>query len=167
MALFGALAGRARRVSDARVRRQVAPSPSPCVARAGPFRRCVAGLAAVWGQARAAVAVVNILDGCALPGLGAVAHGVAARAWLPCGSARPAPRNTPYGLAERCVLQAHTAYAVLRYASLSAFFLSFRRAITVRSPVVVWPIFTHTSVPMGRNTSTLEPSFMNPRCSSM
>ena len=63
--------------------------------------------------------------------------------------------------------QARMLLPMVAYACLSVFFLSLRRAITVRSPVVACPIFTHTSVPMGRKTSTLDPSFMKPRCSSI
>ena len=41
------------------------------------------------------------------------------------------------------------------------------RAMTVWSPVVGWFIFTVGVQPSGKYTSTREPSFMKPRCSSM
>lgn len=84
-----------------------------------------------------------------------------------CETAAFMVQYTPYGLAERPVPQARMLLPMVAYACLSVFFLSLRRAITVRSPVVACPIFTHTSVPMGRKTSTLDPSFMKPRCSSI
>ena len=51
-----------------------------------------------------------------------------------------------------------------RTSSLSFYF---NLAITVWFPVVACPIFTQTSVPTGRYTSTREPNLMNPMCSSM
>ena len=76
-------------------------------------------------------------------------------------------QNGLFRSAKQPVLQSKPFGLALCQALLSVFFLSFRRAITVRSPVVACPIFTHTSVPKGRNTSTLDPSLMKPRCSSM
>ena len=43
----------------------------------------------------------------------------------------------------------------------------FNLAITVWLPVVNCPMLTQISVPNGRYTSTREPNFMNPKCSSI
>ena len=114
-----------------------------------------------------AAAGVMIFRHAALAAQQSVPQGVARRAVLRCEMACSTMQNGPFRSAERPVLQAKPLALALRQALLSVFFLSLRRAITVRSPVVACPIFTHTSVPMGRNTSTLDPSFMKPRCSSM
>ena len=135
----------------------------PLVCLPGPWGRRAWAL----GRRCRHMAVVNIPDDG-----GAAAHlpGPQCFAGWPfprCETAAFMVQYTPYGLAERPVPQARMLLPMVAYACLSVFFLSLRRAITVRSPVVACPIFTHTSVPMGRKTSTLDPSFMKPRCSSI